>query len=109
MIADELAHSPGSVQKLYNDIITYTEFIDISSEVIKLQRAYLDERILGSKWLNDALHVALATVSGCSMIISWNFKHIVNYQKIPLYNAVNVLNGYDKILIYSPLEVISDE
>jgi hypothetical protein len=43
------------------------------------------------------------------MIVSWNFKHIVNYQKIPLYNAVNILHGYGQIAIYSPLEVVGNE
>jgi len=43
------------------------------------------------------------------MIVSWNFRHIVHYQKIPKYNAVNVLNGYAPIAIHSPLEVIPDE
>ena len=51
--------------------------------------------------------VASATVSGCAMIVSWNFKHIVNYEKIPLYSAVNTLQGYGSISIYSPLEVIA--
>ncbi len=57
----------------------------------------------------DALHVALATVSRASLIVSWNFKHIVNFQKIPMYNAVNTLHGYRGISIYSPLEVIEYE
>jgi hypothetical protein len=39
--------------------------------------------------------------------ISWNFKHIVHFEKIPLYNAVNTLQGYHAIAIYSPQEVIS--
>jgi len=39
----------------------------------------------------DALHVALASVAGCTMIVSWNFKHIVHFPKIPLYRAINVI------------------
>ena len=66
----------------------------------------MKEGILGSRWLDDALHVAIATVSQCDMIVSWNFKHIVHYNKIPLYNAFKTLQGYKEILIYSPLEVI---
>jgi hypothetical protein len=53
--------------------------------------------------------VALATVSQASLIVSWNFRHIVNFNKIPMYNAVNTLHGYNRIAIYSPLEVIEDE
>ena len=48
----------------------------------------------------------MAAVSGCSAIVSWNFKHIVNLKKIPLYNAVNVLNGYPSLSIISPPEVL---
>ena len=68
--------------------------------------AYIEAKVIPPRFENDAFHVALATVSNCSMIVSWNFKHIVNYQKIPLYNAINLINGYKPIDIYSPLEVI---
>ena len=57
----------------------------------------------------DALHVALATVAGCALIVSWNFRHIVNYRRIPMYNAVNTLQGFGDLAIFSPLEVIADE
>jgi len=55
------------------------------------------------------LHVAVATLSQASLIVSWNFKDIVNFQKIPMYNAVNTLHGYKEIAIYSPLEVVEYE
>jgi hypothetical protein len=69
-------------------------------------RNYLKSNIIPLKYENDALHVALATVSKCSIITSWNFKHLVNYKKIPLYNTINLINGYSTINIYSPLELI---
>jgi hypothetical protein len=50
--------------------------------------------------------VALATASGCSLIVSWNFRHLVHYQKIPLYNAVNEAQGFPPIAIHSPPEVL---
>ena len=58
---------------------------------------------------DDALHVAIATVVKCSLIVSWNFAHIVHFNKIPLYNAVNRKKGYPTIAIYSPREVIEYE
>jgi hypothetical protein len=61
------------------------------------------------QWAADALHVALATVARCAMIVSWNFKHIVSFRRIPLYNAVNKTNGYSEIGIFTPQEVIEDE
>lgn len=67
---------------------------------------YVAAGVVREKSLGDALHVAIATVSGCDLIVSWNFRHIVHFEKISKYNAVNVLNGYGQIGIYSPSEVI---
>jgi len=53
--------------------------------------------------------VALATVAGCDLIVNWNFRHIVHFERIPLYNAVNSLRGYGRIDIHSPWEVIEHE
>jgi hypothetical protein len=41
--------------------------------------------------------------------VSWNFKHIVNFKKIPLYNGINLTHGYAAIAIHTPQEVIADE
>lgn len=108
-VVDEEIHdedTPQQVIDFYDNILPITEVIKITKEAITLQEAYLKEKILTPKWEDDALHVALATVYKCDMIVSWNFTHIVNFQKIPLYNAVNVLNGYKTIEIYSPSEVV---
>ena len=85
------------------------EIIEVDEAMLRLMRGYLDAGIVTEKWRDDALHVAQATVTGCDLIVSWNFKHIVHFQKIPFYNAVNTLHGYKAIAIHSPLEVISDE
>jgi hypothetical protein len=53
--------------------------------------------------------VALASTNRCKVIVSWNFRHIVHFDKIPLYNAVNLINGFDSLSINTPAEVISYE
>lgn len=108
-LVDEEIHdknTPQQVIDFYDKILPITEAIKITKEAITLQEAYIKEKILTPKWEDDALHVALATVYECDMIVSWNFTHIVNFQKIPLYNAVNILHGYKTIEIYSPSEVV---
>lgn len=64
---------------------------------------------MGSAWEADALHVALATISGCRLIVSWNFRHIVNYRKIPMYNGVNQARGYAPLFIHTPQEVVDED
>ena len=109
LVRQEIQAGPKSVQKLFLDILPIMDIAEITTEALKLQQAYTDAGILSEKYSTDALHVALATVSEASLIVSWNFRHIVNFQKIPMYNAVNTLNGYSEIAIYSPLEVIEYE
>lgn len=53
-----------------------------------------------------AMPIARATVCGCSIIVSWNFRHIVHFDKIALYNAVNIVEGFSAIRIHTPQEVI---
>ncbi len=109
VVQDEIETAPKQVKDFFDEMLSFAEITDIAEEAIELQHAYLQNNIVSSKYSDDALHVALATVSGCSLIVSWNFKHIVHFQKIPLYNAINIIHGYPQRTIVSPLEVIHDE
>lgn len=93
VVQAEVDSAPQKVQDLFNEMLAVAEIIPVSEDALRLQQAYLDARIVAPQWAADALHVALATIARCSLIVSWNFKHIVHFQKIPLYNAVNILNG----------------
>jgi len=57
----------------------------------------------------DALHIATATYHNSDLLLSWNFKHIVNVTRIMGYNSVNLREGYKSLEIRSPKEVIYDE
>lgn len=109
VVRDELKEAPNRVYALFEEMRGFAEAADITEEAIQLQRAYLAAGIVGQQWKTDALHVALATESQCAVIVSWNFKHIVNFKKIPLYNGVNLAHGYGPIAIHTPQEVIADE
>ena len=109
LVRYEISQAPDRVQGLLGGMMDIVEVAEISDGSYSLQDAYLSEGILDSRHAEDALHVAIASVFGCSLVVSWNFRHIVHFQKIPLYNAVNILKGYDQIGVFSPLEVLSYE
>jgi len=73
--------------------------------VIGLAKEYIDKGILTQKYRFDALHIAFATTEEVDLLVSWNFKHIVHYDKIRQFNAVNLEIGYKPAAIYSPMEV----
>jgi hypothetical protein len=106
VVGREIEVAPPHVRASYDDLISLAEIVDVTEEALALRSAYLEADIVGQRCSDDALHVALATVSRCPLIVSWNFKHIVHQRKIPLYNAVNVLRGFSAIAIHSPAEVI---
>ena len=108
-VRDELEAGPAGVRDLYREMRGLAETVDVPREAVELRSAYIAAGVVSPKCQTDALHVATATVSGCAMIVSWNFQHIVNYRRIPMYSAVNALNGYGPIAIHSPMEVVADE
>ncbi|MCY2925995.1 MAG: type II toxin-antitoxin system VapC family toxin [Planctomycetota bacterium] len=106
VVRQELLTAPASVRGLYRGMLPLTEAVEAGEESVRLAEAYLTAGILTPQSTDDALHVAIASVSGCGAIVSWNFRHIVHFQKIPLYNAVNAVHGYRSIEICSPPGVI---
>jgi len=106
IVEAEIEPAPDRIRDFFARYESIAEIAQVTEEALLLQRQTIDSGIVTPKSAEDALHVALATVSGCALIVSWNFKHIVHFDKIPKYNAVNTRNGYGQIGIYSPLEVI---
>lgn len=109
VVTAELTSAPQPVRDLFDEMVSEAEVIEVTEAAIALQAAYLEAGILTEKWSDDALHVALASVARCDAIASWNFRHIVNYRRIPLYSAVNALHGLPPLRIHAPPELIDDE
>ena len=109
LVLDELERAPGRVRALFGELDPLLVRVATVDAMYDLRRAYLDAHVVSAKWAADALHVAVATVSGCRAIASWNFKHIVNFKRIPLYNGVNQILGYGPIAIHSPQEMAFDD
>ncbi len=106
----ELEEAPSSVLEHLREVPQEHRIVLIDNdEADKLAEAYLEHGIVGPGSHSDALHVALATVSGADVLVSWNFRHIVNLGRIRLFNAVNLERGYRSIEIRSPKEVLSYE
>ena len=88
--------------------LNYEEHI-VNDEMQKLAEKYMEQKIVSENYYPDALHIAAATVIGADVLVSWNFKHIVNLDKIKLFNSVNLREGYNILEIRSPREVIENE
>jgi predicted nucleic acid-binding protein len=85
------------------------EVISASDEVGRLADVYVEAGIIPKKFVTDALHIAAATVIGLDFIVSLNFKHIVKRKTIEEAELINFREGYKRIGIYSPAEVIDHD
>lgn len=110
IVQDEIEKAPENVRQFFDEITELAKFIDISEEALQLRKAYLDAGIVTPKSAADAFHVALATVAGCRLIISWNFKHIVDevagiYALDRLLPNIEVLSG--TLIVFPSMNILA--
>ena len=104
----ELTGAPTNVRELlYNFSAEKFERIQLTEEAIQLADKYIAEKVVGKTSLEDCRHIALATINKVDVLASWNFKHIVNLEKIKGYNSVNYKLGYAMIEIRSPKDLVN--
>ena len=110
LVISELINAPASVRDILQSLPDgVIEEVELTAEILQLRDAYLEAGVVGLRSINDAGHVAAATVARADAIVSWNFKHIVRLDKMRAYNQINLLNGYGILTIVSPREVFFDE
>lgn len=103
----ELAEAPQHVRDLLRSIPEeHRDVVELDTTIEELRDAYLAAGVVGPASAEDAEHIASATVAEADMIVSWNFRHIVHFDKIRGYHGVNLIHGYRAAPIHSPQEVI---
>jgi len=103
----ELVDAPEDVRRILASLpAENVESFPDCPEIVELRDAYIEAGVVGTGSSEDAEHVAAASVADVDMIVSWNFKHIVHFEKISGYHGVNLIRGYKPLSIYSPKEVI---
>jgi len=104
-VQEELKTAPQHVKDLAIRMKSYnSQFIEITDETYDLAKEYITENVVGKTSFTDCVHIALATIYNADYLISWNFKDIVNVQRIRGYNTINLKNGYPLLEIRSPRE-----
>jgi hypothetical protein len=104
----ELLNAPTQVREhLLNYSTDKFERIELTEDAIFLADTYIKENVVGRTSLVDCRHIALATINKVDVLASWNFKHIVNLDRIKGYNSVNLRLGYTMIEIRSPRDLVN--
>ena len=108
LLEAELLSAPKHVREFLKTIPkSQIERVHMTTEALKLADAYISEKVVGKTSLIDCQHIALATVYKADVLASWNFKHIVNLERIRGYNSINLRHGYQILEIRSPKEIFA--
>jgi len=106
----ELENAPEKVKRYFQKILaTTSEKVELTASARELASIYIQEKVVGSSSFDDCLHIAIATINKADILVSWNFKHIVNVFRIRGYNSINIREGYQQLDIRSPNEIIRHE
>ena len=104
----ELLNAPRNVRELLHKYSADKfQRVELTEEVITLAENYIFEKVVGETSLEDCRNIALATINRVDVLASWNFKHIVNLDRIKGYNSVNLRSGYPMIEIRSPKDLVN--
>jgi hypothetical protein len=104
---DELDLAPESVRRILAEIDeSCVERVAMTPESEALAREYLNAKVVGPSYVDDARHIAVATITDVDVVVSWNFKHIVHFEKIIGYEGINLTMGYRSPRIHSPVELV---
>ncbi|TDG37350.1 PIN domain-containing protein [Pedobacter changchengzhani] len=106
----ELENAPERIRNYFNELKPeQLEKVFVTEEAFKLAQTYIDEKVIGETSFDDCLHIATATLNKVDILVSWNFKHIVNVYRIRGYNSINLRLGYLNLNIHSPKEIVGNE
>ncbi len=106
----ELQEAPVDVRAVLDEVPeAHREYVELTEEAAILAQHYIDAGVIGAAKRVDAQHIAIATINRVEVLVSWNFRHIVNLQRIRGYNSVHLLHGYPLLEIRTPEEVLSYE
>ncbi len=110
LVETELLSAPNKVKAFFKGLPKESlEKVDINDDILSLALKYVEEKVVGPTSFDDCLHIATASYHGADILVSWNFKHIVNIYRIRGYNSINLRMNYNSLEIRSPKEIIDYE
>jgi predicted nucleic acid-binding protein len=110
LVKAELVKAPSRVRNYFNELPKENlEKVEITDEILALASKYIQEKVVGETSFDDCIHIATATINKADILVSWNFKHIVNVYRIRGYNSINIRMNFPALEIRSPKEIIDYE
>ena len=87
----------------------YYERVNITKKTEEIANEIISQKILNPKSFDDCLHIASAILNDCNIIISWNFKHMVNVDTINGIRKITFARKYNNIEICAPYVLLMEK
>ena len=106
----EVSFAPDNVRDFFDSLPKeWIEYIEVTEDAKTLANKYIEEKVVGKSSLADCQHIAIATLCRVNVLVSWNFKHIVNLPRIHGYNSINMKEGQQILEIRNPKEIFKND
>jgi hypothetical protein len=106
----ELLKAPENVKRHFKNLSKKNvKRVIVTDQILTLAAKYVSEKVVGQTSFDDCIHIAAATIYKADILVSWNFKHIVNVYRIRGFNSVNIRSNYQPLEIRSPKEILEYE
>ena len=110
LVIAEINKAPQEIAVRLRDVIKSIELeeLNVNEEVESLAEKYIEQNVIPTKYANDAIHIAVASVNGLDVVVSWNFEHMVKHKTRVEVMGINTFIGYKAIDICPPQEVVEN-
>ena len=105
LVIDEIKGASQPLQDKMMEIVKNFTVLSINDNSQKLAGIYIKNDIFPEKYIDDALHVALATANQIGILLSWNFEHLVKLKTRRMVALINTMHSYIPIEIITPPEL----
>jgi len=104
VVMEEIARASEEKSERLRNLVTELDpvFLEFDEESFSLAHEFLRIGAVPPSKADDARHVAVALTRGLDVLVSWNYRHLVNVRRRELFHQVGITNGY-----YKPLQIVT--
>ncbi|RKU19951.1 hypothetical protein C6501_00900 [Candidatus Poribacteria bacterium] len=105
-VIEELRDGRGEKTQARIDLVENLEMLSISPRIRHITQTYIDKLIMPQDPFGDALHLAIASFHNVDALLTWNYKHIANLNKIYRIRQINQELGLPTPELATPLNYL---
>ncbi len=102
LVTEEASNGDETAARKRLDILEEMEFLDLTDEAVKLAELLVTKGPIPRKALDDAVHLAVATIYGMEFLLTWNCKHLANAEMTEAVGEVLRAEGYKPPVVCTP-------